>query len=896
MTIRALAVLGLILRFHLTLPAAAPLPALPRFDFHDSREAALWIGPHDLERPQFTPDGLELHLAGPDPYLHGPARDYPTNTPLWLVVRLRSEPSGPAEFFYYHEQARAGESVQFFVPGGRWSEHRLALPSLGPGYHLRFDPPGSTGRVVLAEIRIEPRVQFPPPRFAEWQPPAAVPPGSPSLHSGDIALAGNPQTPLNFALSVHGRTVAISHPGPRAAYVHEAQVHWIDFATGTTKLDSSPPDSLRLTTRLTDPQGGEWVWQQSYRPGPAGVLAIESSVTITAERQVLFLPLHQWIIGEGSFGRHKRQGLFAGLEYLDDEPSRSEADIVGPEANRRVPPGHKITFPLMAIAADGVYAGLIWDEPRKFAALFDSPDRTYHSGGHLVGVLFPGATADDREEGSLLPYTARRVSAGEPIRSAAWLIGGQGADIIPAIQAYIRLRGWPPRPSPGLDFPAYVARSAKGWQTSRIREGSLYRHAYWPGFDPQPAADAAVWQLWLAQQTADPAAAGSLRESAHQALSAVPSRNLYHAGVGHVRPPLAPLVFGHVREAIDAARQIAQAQLGQFNPDHSIPYRRSKSGADYGRTHFAPDANGLTAQVVATLLEAAAFCGDTNLIAEGLTRLRALAKFRHGVPRGAQTWEVPLHTPDILASAHLVRAFTLGYQMTGDPSLLQQAVEWAWTGVPFVYLVNPTGQPVGPYSTIAVLGATSWKAPVWFGRPVQWCGLAYADALARLAPFDRSAPWQALADGIAGAGLQHSWPSENAERAGLLPDFFELAAQSPSGPAINPATVAFGAASFYGQAPLYAFQVLRHSGLTVHAAGPIEIESDTANSARFKVRAWPRHGSYLLVNGVSREATDPVIRLNQQLPSALEFDATSGTIIVGLPGTTAPSDVEIRIR
>src|SRR5690606_14924416 len=131
--------------------------------------------------------------------------------------------------------------------------------------------------------------------------------------------------------------------------------------------------------------------------------------------------------------------------------------------------------------------------------------------------------------------------------------------------------------------------------------------------------------------------------------------------------------------------------------------------------------------------EAAAFCGDRELIAQAIDKLKGLEKFRNTVPRGAQTWEVPLHTPDILASAHLVRAFSLGYELTGRPEFLEQAIEWAWTGVPFVYLVNPAGGSVGPYSTIAVLGATNWKAPVWFGRPVQWCGLVYSDALYRLA-------------------------------------------------------------------------------------------------------------------------------------------------------------------
>ena len=58
------------------------------------------------------------------------------------------------------------------------------------------------------------------------------------------------------------------------------------------------------------------------------------------------------------------------------------------------------------------------------------------------------------------------------------------------------------------------------------------------------------------------------------------------------------------------------------------------------------------------------------------------ALYANTVPRGAQTWEVPLHTPDILASAHLVSAYTLGYELSGDPALLDRAKYWAWTGVP----------------------------------------------------------------------------------------------------------------------------------------------------------------------------------------------------------------------
>ena len=76
---------------------------------------------------------------------------------------------------------------------------------------------------------------------------------------------------------------------------------------------------------------------------------------------------------------------------------------MGPQARRQVPASHKITFPLMAVAHGGRVVGLVWDHQPAFAALFDSPDRTLASGGHLLGVLAPGSDGLNRHEGELMP-------------------------------------------------------------------------------------------------------------------------------------------------------------------------------------------------------------------------------------------------------------------------------------------------------------------------------------------------------------------------------------------------------------------------------------------------------------------------------------------------------------
>ena len=857
------------------LAAAQPLP---EFDFTREAIAKEWQRPHHVSALTPTRAGLEITIDGDDPYFYGPARDYPENTPLWMFVRLRSEQAGGGEVFYFHTNPDPAKSVRFSVPAGQWTEVRVPMPTLGANYRLRLDPPGTGGKVLVSSIRFEKRVRLPAPSWPAWTPPE--PTTRRVLSAGGLELRLGEKTPFGFELRVNGQSMAFGHPRPRIAYLRDDQVHWVDLAAGNVKRDRLAENRWIMTSTTDDADGGEWTYRESFRADSAGCIAAETTVSVDRDREVVFAPMHLLIAGEKSFGRSKGQGLFAGLEYLGDEPSSSEADIIGPESKRQVPASHKITIPLMAIQSGTHYIGLIWEEPRRFSALFDSPDRIFGSGGHVMGVLYPGSDGANREEGSLLPYRGELLKAGQSLVSHAWFVGGKGNSVVPAVQQYVKLRGWPRLPDTGLSFSDYTTLAAHGWLDSKCREANLYRHAVWPGFNPQPAADAAVWEEWLALHVSDPARSGDLRKATRDALSAVKPHSYYHSGVSHVRSPVAPLLFGDVNAAAEAAREVARAQLSRFAADNSIPYHAGSKGVDYGKTHFAPDANGLTAQVVATLLEAAAFTGDRELIAQGIVKLRALDKFHDSVPRGAQTWEVPLHTPDILASAHLVRAYTLGWELTGEKHFLEQAIYWAWTGVPFVYLVNPTGQPVGPYATIAVLGATSWKAPVWFGRPVQWCGMVYADALYRLAPYDPNGPWKRLADGITSTGLQFTWHADDAERVGLLPDFYELKAQTRAGPAINPGTVGSGAVRLFGAGPLYDFRAFRRSGLLVHAPGEISLETESERTARFTVHGWPKDPYYVLVNGLTRV---PSVKINGATAEQ-EFHATDGRLILKLSG------------
>ncbi|MDW8289874.1 MAG: hypothetical protein RMM06_04080 [Armatimonadota bacterium] len=869
--------------------------ALPSFDFTRAETVAEWQPTHHISRLSASPEGMVIEISGYDPYTHGPVRDFPENVPLWLEIRLRSEQAGTLQIFY----ARAGQgtaeerSVRRPVATTDWITLRIPLPPLGPRAWIRIDPPGTSGKCVVAYIRFSPRVTPQPPR---WLPPILPTQlgGEAAVQSGRVELRLYEAKPGGFGVLVDGQPMAYGWNALQVCYEADGTPRWLSLAEVGEGRITREPNRLRLTYTFTDPDRAAWKIEQVFSPSrQKDAIDVRTVVTVDRDRPVYFLPLLVLFPGAGSFGEEKGQALFAGLEYLENEPSSSEADVVGPASKRQVPDTLKITAPLMVVQAQGRYVGLIWQPAAYFSALFDSPDRIFRSGGHVMGIIYPGSNGENREEGNLLPYFPETLRANVPLVLDATLIGGEGDTVVPAVQQYVRLRGLPPVPDTGLDAQAYLRLAAAGWLDSKIREGNLYRHAVWPGFGAQPAADAAVWMEWIAAHLRDAQTVSRLRQAAREAIAVVPKEQYLFSRVSHVAFPVAPLIYGGVAESVQAARNAAREALRSFQPDGTVLFEPRPGSPDYARTHWERTANGLTAAVLVRLLEMAIYSGDKQLIAEGIRRLEQFRRFDNTVPRGAQTWEVPLHTPDILASAHIVRAYVLGYELTGNPEFLRRARYWAWTGVPFPYLINPTGQPVGPYSTIPVLGATGWTMPVWFGLPVQWCGLVYADALYWLARLEPRAHWKRIADGITAAGIQHTWKQDDRDRQGLLPDFYHLREQRSDGPPINPGTVQANAIRLYGLPAIYDYQVLRQSGLIVHAAGAITVLADRKGLCRFRVRCWSERPCFVLVNGCSMP---PQVKVNGQpvpLRSPHQYLPEGGNLILQIQGE---AEVEITLR
>jgi hypothetical protein len=498
-----------------------------------------------------------------------------------------------------------------------------------------------------------------------------------------------------------------------------------------------------------------------------------------------------------------------------------------------------------------------------------------------------------RFENDFAAYSPFTLRANEPIRTTVMIIGGKGDSIVPAVKDYLALRPLPSLPQIDGGFGAAVELLAHGWLDSKANEGGIFRHAVWgESFRAQPAADAAVYMTWLARKTEDGALGKRLLDERDNALSKLHAGDTFGGGVSHVRPPNGPLVFGRVAEYVAQRHRQAVSQLAQFDDKGLIYYKAGER--DYGRTHYENHANGFHGRTVADILEAATLCGDPTLAADAVRLLdKQTAVYRNTVPRGAQTWEMPLHTPDILASTYMVKAYVLGWLLTERADLLDEARYWAWTGVPFVYLDNPTEHEVGPYATIAVLGATNWVAPNWFGQPVQWCGLVYASALYDLAEIDPDGPWQTIAQGITRAGLQMTWPTSDKERQGLLPDFFHLRDQISDGPAINPGTVGSHLGEAFGKGKLYDIKKLPQRRWFVHAAGAITGIREDARQVVFTVDTLP--GGHVLLSGLDKKPDrieiETPLGVDTVPPEDIAFFENDRCLSIKLPG---PGTVGIR--
>ena len=872
--------------------------AVAEWDFSKGTQG--WTGNNRVEKLTSSPEGLLVKSTGEDPWIEGPAIDLPGEKIIRVKIRMKSNVDTGAELFY-GRAFRAGHSVRFTTRNdGQWHDYSLVIrEKLGKGTRFRLDTCTGQGEVTVAFIEVETIREIAVPSLEKPKGPAKIGSRGVSVKSGSLEFEYYGDRWGNFTFKVDDVEMAAGYECELLGMVFDESPEWLNLKDAKVTFRSKAKGEFRSKAVIKDSRGAKWEIQRHISPAQQkGTLIVETELKVNKDRDIVHIPWLTIFPGLGTFGERKYQGLFAGVEYLCDEPSSSTADIETPEHIRRAPGPVKITFPLMAIAQNGKYIGVIWEPSDMVSAAFDSPDRLYDSGAHVMALSGP-AVGELRFENDFAAHTPFRLEANKALKVSVLIVGGEGKTVAPAIRRYVELKGLPDVPEFEGGFDAAVNLLAHGWLDSQVNHDGLFRHAIWGNnFPPVPAADAAMFIDWLNNHTKDKQLCERLNDAKYQALRKIPSGQPFSSSVGHAQLPTAPFIFGRTYEFVQRRRSEALSLLRNFDEVGVKLYKPGK--ADYSRTHFEKHANGLSGQDMVRILEGATLSGDKELINNALILLdKQTVLYTDTVPRGAQTWEVPLHTPDILASAHMVKAYTLGYIISGDEKYLEQARYWAWTGVPFVYIYPPTSGKVGPYSTIAVLGATNWRAPLWLGQPVQWCGLVYCSALHLLSEYDKQGPWAKIAKGITTAGLQMSWPVTDRERQGLLPDFFDLKAQIGAGPAINPGTVQAHIMELYDKGKIYDMKKLANSGWFIHAPCTISDVREDKKMAAFVADGWGDKQYYVLVSGIEREPRDVLARGVVQESAELsafesaekEFHSEYGNLVIKLRGKS-----EIRIN
>lgn len=296
----------------------------------------------------------------------------------------------------------------------------------------------------------------------------------------------------------------------------------------------------------------------------------------------------------------------------------------------------------------------------------------------------------------------------------------------------------------------------------------------------------------------------------------------------------------------------AQERRAQWHHAAEAAWKTWKAGGrfaydgKYAEGHFENTALGLYARPAWNLLWEYAVGGEAKYLEAGCEILKAARRFQ--VARGAQCWEMPLHTPDPLAAAIAIRANVLAYRLTQEREFLEEAFRWAYEGLTYVYFWDMPDRPMQFGATIGVLGATNWKSPNWIGRPVQWIGTVYAYGLLELAevlPPEERDFWRKIAEEITVSSERQIY--EEGDSYGLLPDSIDPVNNVHYAPDINPGVPVFLRLRLLGEQD--GIQVAWQDGYRVATPFPIRTwEKDTILFV-----TTPQTSFQILVNGAPHD-------------------------------------------
>jgi len=317
-----------------------------------------------------------------------------------------------------------------------------------------------------------------------------------------------------------------------------------------------------------------------------------------------------------------------------------------------------------------------------------------------------------------------------------------------------------------------------------------------------------------------------------------------------------PFIYGRLAESMSQLDGFITGLIKSQRPDGSWVYEpANKEQADLGRA--GDSVLGTCANRASSLLRYARITGDQAALEAGEKALRFMEMFR--VPRGGQTWECPMYEPDILAAAYAVRAYHDAYRITGDKRWLRNAVYWAETGVPFIYLWSLPNKPMMLGATIPVFGSTFYKHS-WLGVPVQWCGLVYAYHVFHLAEELKKSPmeaelkfsaedWKRVTELITVSGMHQQFA--DGDKIGSYPDSITRF-ERRNGAFLNPEDILVNVLALKGHDP--DIKTVRVKSTVISSAARIENARANRAGLRFDLQWFPNETSHVLIKCDKPEA------------------------------------------
>ncbi|MDR0328236.1 MAG: glycoside hydrolase family 127 protein [Planctomycetaceae bacterium] len=725
--------------------------------------AAQWKA---LNQSQLTPLGesLRIESSGHDPYVLLPPIEKTRAGTFEFRIRMKNKMNTGAEIFWATEKQpgfQPSNSARIgFLPDGEWYTYSIEFTTTDPLTLLRFDPGASAGVAEIAWVELY-DIEYGevPKNPTPWVDPNWIK----KVEKWHSVSSGNLR--INFDMNGTGAIIFLNDEA--VGEIYPLAYHNPILPLGGTK-------GIPFATEQTDTSsaGGPVVFEEGKEialgdatPGRAAFFlenSTEQLLFVLKDGELYFRMQSSPPIFGPVFRPYgeMQQAILSGVEYLEKgEHSSSTADMEIKDHLRFAPSPMDVTMPFMSIVTDKAAFGLLWDNPHT-QAIFATPDfilgdpAKHHMG--LYGKEFSGTLK------ILLPQKSGGQSVAQSPDDVL-------TDLDELILWAITKHGLPDLPKRLRNDEEQRLLNLAAFEKSCIVDpgGAGWSHAGIPGAETQ---------------SFPPMHGSDMVTSTWQLTGKLPTVPKLDRGGGHLQNPASYFLMDKAEEFRNVMRQESARIRQSQRPDGSFSYN-----GKYLKGHWEDTASGHCGNALFGLLFTYQILGEPEALVAAIKGLDFANKYT--VPRGAQVWELSLHTPDIMGSSRMCMANIWAYEATGDKKYLAHARHWAISGLPFVYFWEEKSlagkdAPVMLYATTPVLGATDWSAPNWIGLPVQWCGLDYGEACLMLSKHDNTVDWKKIGEGILITAERMQYTE--GPSIGLLPDSFTLGTQQRNPADINP--------------------------------------------------------------------------------------------------------------